>query len=164
MKALLVEQVIEKNMGVFLAYKNLWDEGVGNELVRVYRNPKSLYGFEPGIRAISDYDGNLYVADIGTMHTDLEKALMTFSQHYSRLRKEHPGYVGDWQRKGLTNEFYIGESWGFSGYIDADEHDLKMIKYISKKAQEKNPQFKFNYNETIIGVGREKENWDLIEG
>lgn len=151
-KAKKVHESLDESIAISLAcaYRNHWAEG--GDLVKVYKNQPTLRRFENGVRAISDVNGNLYVADKGTMHSDLEHALRNFVPSYDKARKEHPGKVGDWQRAGDSNTFYLGESWGFDGYFDSDEQDWQMLTEIKETVERKNPQFEYIIDRTIIGT------------
>lgn len=110
----------------------------------VYLNPKNLNDFDEFVRAVGDYNGNLYVAsnngefDHGDIVTELYKQhIITDKDIYNKnvyLKKYIIFY-----RIENTNKFQLT---GYYGDLDRDEIE-RMAGIIANKIREKNPQFMY---------------------
>jgi hypothetical protein len=121
--------------------------GTTNNDIEIYKNPKTLKKLEGWERAISDEDGNLYLAEESIfIHTKLLKYLQdnNIIKTNARWHSSLGVYVNciAWQRKNKTNDFYLSESYDDtfmkSEKIFNDIVDLKDLVEIT------NPQFKFH--------------------
>jgi hypothetical protein len=80
---------------------------VDTKLSRVFKNPPSLQKFEPDVRAISDEEGNLFVAETDGRfyHTNLEHTVLGSGRY--------KGYdFIQWYRVNTTDEFRLANSYG----------------------------------------------------
>jgi hypothetical protein len=97
-------------------------------LSRIFKNPKNLTKFGKNVRAVSDINGNFYIAetDAPFFHQELQDALWNKGIHDSFMQ---------WYRMGLSNLFTLSGSYmGLSS--NTEETYLKNVKT-------KNPQFRF---------------------
>jgi len=107
-----------------------------NNKMPIYKNPKSVKKFEPSVRAISDENGNLFVAqfDGGFVHADMQ-SIATYSVY--DIEKNIT-----WNRDADTNKF---------GFSDSAENNVKNISEtirqdVFRRVEElnlKHPEFKF---------------------
>jgi hypothetical protein len=92
----------------------------------IYKNPRSLKNFDRDVRAISDIDGNLYVAqlDLGFYHNQMASAL-----NDNNIRLGDPYDVRKnitWHRIGVTDD--LGLSISFM-----DAYNKVMADYATRK-------------------------------
>jgi hypothetical protein len=105
--------------------------------VPIFKNPKSLENFGENARAISDYDGNLYIAQRNGnfAHGSIAVALGFYDDNMMPYRSSEILLL---QRQGKTNSFLLSdaaeEKLEFSPEIVLDLLDA--VRY-------KNPQFRF---------------------
>ena len=143
-----------------MKYVKLFEEFINEDLlgtmgkdpygddIEIYINPKSVKRMMAEIRGLSDAKGNFYVITDGYVktHVDIGHWLMKkgYIKHDGYMMYEHPDKYVTWQRKGSTNEFWLGEStqWGLDKLPDSEEGRKELDKLI-KKVQKKNKQFKF---------------------
>ena len=135
--------------------KNLLNEELLGEHpygYEIFRNPKSIKRMKSELRAMSYPNGDLYVVNDSShiTHTHFAEWLIKngykmptntnrFSGMMDGIKK---GYI-PWQRKGLTNEFWLSESIQFQfGDYPADEMMPFIVKYTNK-IKRKNSQYKF---------------------
>ena len=137
----------ENNLNLF--YDD--NEGpVDAKLSRVFMNPESLQNFAPNTRAVSDENGNLFVAETDGMfyHVNLEHTIMN-NFYYSG------GEFIQWYRIAAANSFRIAGSYGTSTTPLGRELEKEYIA----KLRERQPQFKFtnlSVGETIVREEIEK--------
>jgi hypothetical protein len=120
----------------------------GAENVSIYKNPISLSNFDNNVRAISDDNGDLYVAQKNgffnhgkmgnVLFPELGKWVISDTGVYASPNK----YVL-LQRIGEKNKFGLSDS--SAGYAER-EPEQKIIDNLLLKAERKNPQYDF-YNE-----------------
>lgn len=110
----------------------------------IFKNPKSLKGFDNEVRAIGDIDGNLYICldNINITHGDMSKALFGISDIYAETDK----YIF-LHRVKKTKIFGLSDSTDC--FIDSDNltqeeylENMKKVKTIIDKIKHKNPQYK----------------------
>ena len=99
--------------------------------VEVYKNPKSIKRMGSYNRAISDSEGNLYVADD---HNILHSELRNF------LKIPYEGSF-NWTRYARSNMFYPAESDFYAGEPTAEE--MAAVEETRKR----HPQFSFQIPE-----------------
>jgi hypothetical protein len=107
---------------------------VDTKLSRVFINPPSLEKFEPDVRAISDEEGNLFVAETDGRfyHTNLEHTVLGSGRY--------KGYnFIQWYRVNNTNEFRLANSYGSF----APPLPWKELVAQVNILKEKQPQFQF---------------------
>jgi len=137
-------------------------------VIPIYKNPKSLDGFENNVRAISDIDGNIYVTpyDKDFIHDQIGIALgLLWNDVYYYLNTgvENFKYL-ILLRVGNSNKFGISTSNSDVIYKGSDL-EKKRLQYLLKKVKSKNPQFEFSYklqyksfnNEGVADKYAEKE-------
>lgn len=131
------ERIDEEMIGT---YRGQWDAN----RIEVYKNPKTLKRLYSWVRACSDKNGNLYVANSeDTLHHELAKFLI------NRGILE----LIDWQRLRNTDTFYLAEGYDLSvvGLDNAlTPEEKKMISNFSDKVIEKHPKFNFIHDRTIL--------------
>jgi len=136
------------------------DKGpVDTKLSRVFMNPPSLQKFEPDVRAISDEEGNLFVAETDGRfyHTNLEHTVLGSGQY--------KGYdFIQWYRVNTTDEFRLANSYGSFAPALAWKDLVAQVNVL----KEKQPQFRFknavNTFESIVGEEIEKYQISLGSG
>lgn len=107
---------------------------------RVYLNPKDLSNFDPNTRAISDINGNIFVAQLNGdfNHTSMGKSVNTLGV----IKLGNPDDMtthAHWHRINDTMSFGCSDT--FWKYIsDNHEDDAKKLQ---SAVQSKNPQFTF---------------------
>ena len=111
-------------------------ERYNNTKIPIYKNPKSVKKFEPSVRAISDENGNLFVAqfDGGFVHADMQ-SIATYSVY--DVEKNIT-----WDRDADTNKF---------GFSDSAEQNVRCASEtiqqdVFRRVEElnlKHPEFKF---------------------
>jgi len=112
----------------------------------IFVNPQNLSKFEPDVRAVTDKNGNLYVAlnDGNFTHGQFSDAVKVPSVYYLNTLT--------WHRVGSTNKFTLADS--SEEYVDDERLALSTPHkrdYITKEvnstlnaAKRKNPQFEFS--------------------
>jgi len=115
--------------------------------IEIYKNPKSLWKLEGWERAISDEEGNMYMADTSMMiHTNLLKYLHqgNIISDNARWHSMLGIYVNciAWQRKDKTDDFYLSESYDET--FMKNEKIYKDILDLKELVELTNPQFKFH--------------------
>ena len=146
------EPAVNIDMGEFVGY--IFDKYNNEKLSAIYKNPRSLKGFEEDVRAVSDKNGNLYIAqtDGNFVHREFEDIMNTDIYDIEKN-------IG-WMRIADTNNF---------GYSDSSDHKteyagdtLKLsVEIRIKKLREKSPQYGFHseywenveFNDMIEGIG-----------
>ena len=102
----------------------------------VYKNPKSLKDFDANVRAISDKNGDLYVAQLNGFyfHGDIGQGVGLGNPYNERKHVT-------WHRAGDTDTFGVSIS-----YMDAlNYHDeyYDIVTELFEAVRKKNPNFKF---------------------
>jgi len=119
-----------------------------NSMTPIYKNPKSLINFENEVRAISDSQGNIYVAlEYGYfLHGDMAKALRFFGT-YGEIYDHLDEYVL-LHRVGDSNVFGLSDS----STTRLEVNPERLVELL-KIAEERNPQYEFHndYYENITG-------------
>jgi tRNA nucleotidyltransferase/poly(A) polymerase len=128
-----------------------WRGNTSSESVPIYKNPKSLIKFDYDVRAISDNQGNLYVALVNEGFNHGEMAA-------------HIGLVGDddtiYDRIGEYLLLHRVKDKDVFGFADSSEEeynqsneDRKRVTDLLNLVKRRNPQFKFipKYYEEITG-------------
>ena len=125
--------------------------------IEVYKNPKSISRMAKELRGMSDPQGNLYVVDDAwkIIHSKLElwlkkkgyiKDVMDnwLSPHWPDAMEKmiKKGYIY-WQRKGSTDNFYLGESIYPKVDWFIDKNLMSFLKKSVKNVRQKNLQYKF---------------------
>lgn len=111
---------------------------------QVFENPKSIKRMDDELRAISLPNGNLLVIDDGRSVTHHMLALWLNDNGYNiplpiwKDKTIVKGYI-PWQRRGLSNDFYLGESI----YKAVVDEIMPYLKKYSKKVKQKNSQYNF---------------------
>jgi hypothetical protein len=127
-----------------LALSGIQDNSMGEyigiiEDAKIYRNPENLNNFMPEVKALTDMEGNMYVAQNDyPIHGDIQKAIQA-SGKYSMT----PAYHNfkdklHLRRIGKTNTFGLGES--YHGWA---EHNQGIVMSLINAARARNPQYKF---------------------
>lgn len=118
--------------------------GSKTEMIPVFLNPKSLNGFESNVRAISDVDGNLYVAQLDGdfVHGTMANELGLVSNYDAGAR-----IYSELDRFQLLHRIDDDNSFGLadttSGYARENEYNKRNTISLLRKAKAKNPQFEF---------------------
>jgi len=103
-------------------------------LSAIYKNPQSLKNFDPEVRAVSDKEGNLYVAQIdgNFVHYGFNQAL------HGNIHKSEIFIT--WMRLGNTNKFAYSDS--FMGYAQQSKfyNDIEARLDVLRTRQ---PEFEF---------------------
>jgi len=115
-------------------------------VIPIYKNPKSLEGFENNVRAISDLEGNIYVTpyDKDFVHDEIGIALgLQWTEVYYYVGNN----VEDFKylillRIGDTNKFGLSTSNSDVIYKGSDV-EKKRLEYLLKQVKNKNPQFEY---------------------
>jgi tRNA nucleotidyltransferase/poly(A) polymerase len=120
------------------------------EKVPIYKNPKSLANFEYNVRAVSDADGNLYVAQKNGnfVHGNIGQSLFFADSNYE-LYRNYDKYVL-LHRMGELNSFGLSDS--SEGYMRVNRAARADIDKLFDKLSTKNPQFKY-YEQYYDGDG-----------
>lgn len=121
--------------------------------VPIYKNPKSLDGFDKGVRGVVDKDGNLYLALIqeGIIHDNILDGLKSSNIISSGTRGwDDPEKFDQYdfvtvQRIWGKNKFAIGESYALPKPKFEEERvkALKIFEPFMVKAKKTNPQFEW---------------------
>ena len=127
--------------------------GLVGDNVPIIMNPKTLKGFEQGVRAISDSNGNLYVPlyNLQFNHGDIANSLL----RSGKIHTEYYSFDSSIYEYGIyhdqENFLLLNRYQDSNTFVESDvfEYTLNTNKLI-KKLKEKNPQFTYNINETII--------------
>jgi hypothetical protein len=124
----------------------------------IYKNPKSLDGFEEDIRAIGDIDGNIYVA-VGNgsfIHSEMAVAL--------RFTRDSNEFYNKMNQYLLLVRIDNGDEFGLSSSSDDNiqggensEKYKKSGEYIIRKLKQRNPQYGFHL-ENYLDVMRNQLN------
>jgi len=132
----------------------------GNGEIEMYKNPPSIKRMGPWARALTDQNGNFYIASalkeegrstIATMHTDMIQWLKTHAQdvttNWNGQKHRYDNGIA-WQRYANTMKFYLSESY--------DEEWEIHLPYIKHFMETRDPF-------TPLGVKFELEIIDNIE-
>jgi len=103
------EGVIDGSTGDFIRAK---------AKAQIFKNPKSLEGFGPSVRAISTENGDFYIADINGDFTHSEMGMKVFRESPYAIQK----YV-TWYRNKDTNDFR------FASVADSQYRELMQGKF-----------------------------------
>jgi len=107
-------------------------------ITEIHKNPDSLKSFKPWVRAISDIEGNLYIAGSSDiLHSDIlgylhKENILSDNVGWIKYDKNKPcEYINciAWQREANTNDFYLSESYD-EYTIDKNINDLLEMKKI----------------------------------
>jgi hypothetical protein len=106
----------------------------GAQKVRVFANPRNLEGFQKQARAISDINGNMFVAerDGRFSHDELKRVIMK-----SKYGNSGTGYM-EWYRQGSSNIF----GWSVT-YTTNNQFDKKTEAKYLDVLKRKNSQFRY---------------------
>jgi hypothetical protein len=121
-----------------------WLDGGKTEQIPVYMNPRSLQDFQSDVRAISDNNGNLYVAQLdgNFVHGQMARELgltqddgvgMKLYQQMNNFQLLH--------RVGDDNSFGLADS--AAGYTRQDENSKKNSIALLRKVKSRNPQYEY---------------------
>lgn len=157
-------KLFTKTYDEFVNEEVLGDLKVKNQLVTFYKNPKSIKRMSHWKRAVSDKDGNLFVAD--DKDTMLHSYIVNWLhktgnvKHFSKdLRNLMKWYIM-WHQVGKSNIFCLSESYrtmsadgkdyllkGSDEPLGTAYYDIRhfqpFIESSLKKLRRKNPQFEF---------------------
>jgi hypothetical protein len=121
--------------------------------VPIYKNPKSLEGFDKGVRGVVDKNGNLYLALMqeGIIHENILDGLKASNLISSRTRGwEDPEKFSEYdfvtvQRIWGKDKFAIGESYMLPKpkFEEERANSLKLFEPFIEKAKQINPQFEW---------------------
>ena len=103
-------------------------------LSAIYKNPQSLQNFEKDVRAVSDREGNLYVAQVdgNFVHAGFNNVL--------RGNANHSKDFVTWMRLGNTNKFAYSDSFmAYAQQIQNQENIVKRLKVLEAR----HPEFEF---------------------
>jgi hypothetical protein len=151
-----MDNYYEKNFGITHGYNsevvNSYDvvAKVGKYHTPIIKNPKSLEGFDPEVRAISDSDGNLYVSykrkyfNHGELANALVKAgiIDTFIYNVdAKVERELKGVYEDQNRFLLFDRIEDEDIFVPSDTFEWEGVETEKLLNAVKK---KNPQFQFD--------------------
>jgi hypothetical protein len=108
---------------------------------KVYLNPKNLQNFGADVRALSDLEGNLFVAQVdrGFYHNAVGNAVNNGNSGYEIPDAYDANRIIQWHRIGKTNNF--GFSISYMDFFRANpEKGIEAVRAVQKK----NPQFIFH--------------------
>jgi tRNA nucleotidyltransferase/poly(A) polymerase len=128
----------EKNVQAMSAMQKEIEKPIGfAKSIPVYLNPKSLINFDANVRAVSDINGNLYVAqkngDISHAHIGLLFKLPSVMDIYSSKLN----YLL-MHRIGVSNSFGMGDS---TDRLLVSMHDDSRAIELANAVMKKNPQY-----------------------
>lgn len=117
-----------------------------NTKCNIYKNPKDLKNFEPEVRAVSDYDGNLYVAQLDGpfYHSGIAQGIEGENSVYDAYDRD---YNITWHRIGSTNKLCYSIS--FKAFADSHrdflDNDLiePALRVRFEKLRKVNPTLTF---------------------
>ena len=118
----------------------------GKDDYAVYKNPYSLANFDTDVRAISDSEGNIYVAqedgsfNHGAMGNELFPQLEKWTDGSTGIYI-HPKEYALLMRMGSTNKFGLSDS--SLDYSWGNEEQKQDVRNLLQRAEEKNPQYGF---------------------
>ena len=103
-------------------------------LSAIYKNPQSLQNFEKDVRAVSDREGNLYVAQVdgNFVHAGFNNVL--------RGNANNSKDFMTWMRLGNTNRFAYSDS--FMAYAQQIQNQEDIVQRL-KVLEAKHPEFEF---------------------
>jgi len=161
-----MDNYYEKNFGIIHGYNtqviNSYNvvTKIGKYKTPIMQNPKSLEGFDPDVRAISDQEGNLYVAykhkyfNHGDMANALIKASVIDTIVYNQEDEENLRGVYEDQNHFLLFDRLEDEDI----FVPSDTFEWQGTETdkLLKAVKEKNPQFKFD-----IRYFEDEDDYDL---
>ena len=111
--------------------------------VKVFMNPKSLKNFGNNTRAISDYDGNLFIAqnDGDFVHGEIARTVKKSGKFNMQDPYYHFRDLVLWHRIKSTNVFGMSDS--YYGWATVNPEIANDLIGIAKHV---NPQFSFQFN------------------
>jgi hypothetical protein len=111
--------------------------------VKVFMNPKSLKNFGENTRAITDYDGNLYIAlhDGDFVHGEIARTVTRSGKAQMGDPYYHFNDMVLWHRIGLTNVFGMSDSYYAWAVVN---HEV--ANDLLGAAKHQNPQYNFQFN------------------
>ena len=135
----------------------------GTSDTQIYRNPKSLKNFEADVKALSNAEGNLYVA---LQDTDIYHAAIVNAVNDGNSGDNLDGaYIEDlnitWHRVGQTNDF--GFSISYRDFSEMPDNN-NIIQSLINAVKSKNPSFNFineyweNIKDKMNGVNSNPKN------
>ncbi len=142
-KGELVGQILNTDM-----YDD-WSFEFGDErpqpkpIANAFVNPKSLNDFEPSVRAVSDREGNLFVADKDEMF--FHDNLMSTVRKNKKYAIPETRYI-QWYRFHNSNTFDTSNS--FENFFGVDFTYGLLMQYIYALIN-KNPQFKYRGTDDV---------------
>ncbi len=113
----------------------------GDAYIEVYKNPIAIATMGAWTRAITDLNGDFYIAAIESQidnnyaftHTDLIDWLknhnVNIEMRWDRTLKRYNNGIA-WQRNGNTNDFYLSESYENIGDEEEDDIDKRFDKSL----------------------------------
>lgn len=129
--------VQNKDMGELVGYTRLaYSAGVKSR-TPIYKNPKSLKGFGPNVRAVSDRDGNLFVAQFDNDFVHGGMQLVSKFDVYEI--KENI----TWNRSGTTNKFGFSDSMEQKFEYETDVITKQNVFRRVETLKQKHPAFEF---------------------
>jgi len=137
----LYESLNEVLIGKVSSYNKKLDGG------DLYMNPPSIKRFPIMSRAVTDKDGNFFIADsLNIIHGDIIDAIIKYElvSYPIEWDGKHSAYenVVCWMQYGKTNKFYLSESYDLEDKT-SEQYVTDVIKPMTDIAQEKNPQYEF---------------------
>jgi hypothetical protein len=124
--------------------------------IEIYKNPPSIKRMGIGNRAISDLDGNIYVADdADTTHSEMLNVLYRDGiidhdwYHAPEDTDDETLILCGWQRYSNSRSFYISETFS----AEEIEEMSDQFRLFGEAAQKKNPRYDFIWNMSITDVG-----------
>ena len=113
----------------------------------VFLNPQSLLHFDEDVRALSDYNGNLFVAqnDQDFFHAEVGEAINANKRYNNPIfdyvyEEENFNRIIQWHRIGKTN--YFGFSISYVSFAN-NQANQEAIQKLVAAVQRKNPNFGF---------------------
>ena len=138
----------ESQLNLIILNNLLSEEVIGflslsRDVAHIYKNPVTVKKFSHNARGFLMSDGDLFVVDDGynIIHTILGDYLRRKGYNIPSRPYNHPEIVVPIQRKGLTNDFYLGE-----GYRREELNDpviMEKILSILDVGRQRHPQFSF---------------------
>lgn len=116
------------------------DKTPNDKQTPIYKNPRNLTNFDSGARAVSDDNGNLFVAQINGnyVHRNFSKPLNL--DVYDKIR------CVTWMRIGKTNKFAYSDSYMSiinNSEYEKNNHQKDIIETNLNAVRKNNPNFEF---------------------
>ena len=139
--------ITESQLSIIVNNTVISEEQIGskgiNGIYGVYKNPSTIRKFDMYARGLLMSNGDLFIVDNGyhVIHGTLGHYLRSNGYTIPVHLYNHPEFMVPIQRKGKTNDFYLGEGYSKSELNNDDIMGKIMSTLSAGKA--KNPQFNF---------------------